>query len=230
MTPAADSALTPAAHRAHAEAAADTTPATSRRDRKKQQTRVALMMAALRLVDERGLDRVTVEEISEAADVSPRTFFNYFATKDDALIGDPLDDDASPRERLLALPAEMPLVDALLQALTPSIEQIQAERDLWLLRMRVLKNNAQLLPALVARGTQAEEDWITAIAARTELPRDHVFPQLAATLTGAAFRTAMIRWAGADGFLQLSDFVREAFGILAAGLAEPAPTHQEAPR
>ena len=197
------------------------------------------MMAALRLVDERGLDRVTVEEISEAADVSPRTFFNYFATKDDALIGDPVDDAVSSRERLLSIPADVPLVTALIQALTPSIEQIQAERDLWLLRLRVLKNNPHLRPALVARGAQAEENWITAIAARTGLPRDHVFPQLAATLTGAAFRTAMMRWAGTDApdedhggrgeTRQLSDFVGEAFGILATGLAESAPTHQEAP-
>jgi AcrR family transcriptional regulator len=208
----------------------ETAPVAGRRDRKKQQTRAALMMAALRLVDLRGLDGVTVEQISEAADVSPRTFFNYFATKDHALIGDPLDDAASLRDRLMAMPSDVPLVAALFQVLTPSIEQIQAERDLWLLRMRVLKNNPQLLPALVARGTEAEEDSVAAVAARTGLPADHVFPQLAATLTSAAFRTAMIRWAGTDDGRQLTDFVREAFGILAAGLAEPAPTNEEVVR
>jgi len=208
----------------------ETAPIAGRRDRKKQQTRAALMMAALRLVDERGLDGVTVEEISEAAHVSPRTFFNYFATKDDALIGEPLDDGASLRDRLLALPSDVPLVAALSEVLTRPIEQIQADRDLWLLRMRVLKNNPQLLPALVARGAQAEHDLVAAVAARTGLPADHAFPQLAATLTGAAFRTAMIRWAGADDGRQLSDFVREAFGILAAGLAEPPPTDEEVAR
>lgn len=194
-----------------------------RRDRKKQQTRSALIAAALRLVDERGLDGVTVEEISAAVDVSPRTFFNYFATKDEAIIGDPLADGAVLRDGLLGMPAAVPLLSALLLALGPSVEQIQAERDLWLLRMRVIKHNPALLTTLFARGAAAEEAFVAAIAERTGHPVDSTFPHLVAALTGAAFRTAMMRWAidGADR--RLSDFVQEAFGLLATGLTEPPP-------
>ncbi|MET0416825.1 MAG: TetR family transcriptional regulator [Actinoplanes sp.] len=192
------------------------------RDRKKQQTRAALTMAALRLVDERGLDRVTVEEISEAADVSPRTFFNYFATKDDALIGEPLD---GVHDQLLAVPSEVPLLAAVLEVLRPAIEQIQAERDVWLLRMRVIKDNPALLQALFARGAEAQQETTDAIAARTGLPRDSAYPHLAASLTSAAFHAAMMRWAGTDG-RPLADFVDEAFRILATGLTEPEPTKQ----
>ena len=134
-------------------------------------------MAALRLVDERGLDGVTVEEISEAADVSPRTFFNYFAAKDDALIGQPFAENDAMNADLLALPAEIPLLEAMLRVLAPAIEQIQAERDVWLLRMRVIKNNPALLPALIARGSQAQEDTVDVITARTDLPREAAFPQ-----------------------------------------------------
>ncbi|WP_250027479.1 acyl-CoA-like ligand-binding transcription factor [Paractinoplanes maris] len=206
--------------------------APTRRDRKKQQTRAALMAAALRLVDERGLDHVTVEDISEAADVSPRTFFNYFATKDDALLGGPLPHGPSMHDRLLAVPSGVALVPALLEAISADIAEIQDQRDFWLLRLRVIKDNPSLVSMLVARGECAEAETIVAVAARTGLPADDLFPQLAATLTGAAFRTAMMRWATAGDGRDLLDLVREAFAVLAEGLARsapPAPTHDATP-
>lgn len=195
-----------------------------RRDRKKRQTRAALTSAALRLVDERGLDRVTVEEISAEADVSSRTFFNYFATKDEAILGEPLVDGPALCQGLLDQPREVPIVEAVRRVFDPAIEQIQADRDLWLLRLRVIQHNPALLPVLIARGAAEEERFVAAIATRVRVPADHAFPQLAAALTGAAFRTALIRWAAGGGRGQLADLVREAYALLASGLAAPGPT------
>jgi len=197
-----------------------------RRDRKKQQTRAALVAAALRLVDERGLEGVTVEEISAAVDVSPRTFFNYFAGKDDALIGDPLVEPGEMRERLAAVPAGTPVVAALLLALAPAIAQIQADREMWLIRMRVIENNPGLLPTLMALGATAEQQFVAALAERTGTAPTAAFPQVAAAVTGAAFRVAMMRWCAADGVRPLSVLVHEAFGVLATGLTDP--TNEEA--
>lgn len=58
------------------------------RERKRLATRRAILLAAFQLVGERGLEATTVDEISRLADVSPRTFFNYFPSKEEALAGD----------------------------------------------------------------------------------------------------------------------------------------------
>src|SRR5438045_3962862 len=63
------------------------TTAVGLRDRKKDDTRKAISRAALMLAVEHGPDGVTVDDIAAAADVSPRTVFNYFATKEYAILG-----------------------------------------------------------------------------------------------------------------------------------------------
>src|SRR5690625_6819965 len=57
------------------------------RERKKRATRAALQLTALQLVTDRGLDHVTVEDITEEVGVYPRTVLNYFAHKEVAIIG-----------------------------------------------------------------------------------------------------------------------------------------------
>ncbi|WP_368498832.1 TetR family transcriptional regulator [Herbiconiux sp. A18JL235] len=58
------------------------------RERKRRATRRSIQLAVLRLTAENGLDQVTIDEISRDAGVSPRTFFNYFPTKEASLAGD----------------------------------------------------------------------------------------------------------------------------------------------
>ncbi|WP_265523053.1 TetR/AcrR family transcriptional regulator [Oerskovia flava] len=78
-------------------------PASGLRERKKRERREALVDEAQRLVRERGLDAVTVEDVCASVGVSPRTFFNYFASKDDAVLGlSPVDVDPEITATFLA--------------------------------------------------------------------------------------------------------------------------------
>src|SRR6478672_2928286 len=63
-----------------------TTRRTGLREQKKQATREALSAAALRLALERGPDNVRVDDIAEAAGVSPRTYNNYFSSREQAIV------------------------------------------------------------------------------------------------------------------------------------------------
>jgi AcrR family transcriptional regulator len=200
-----------------------TTPALGRRDRKKLATRAALSDAALRLVAEHGLENVTVEQISEACDVSSRTFFNYFASKDDALLGGETEIGYA-LELFRSLPADTSVVEAMRLAFIPVIHQMEDHRETVALRMRVVAENPQLLPRLLATGVESEMAVAAAVADRLRLPSDHPFPAVAAAVAGAAFRVALMRWANEDpnsGPATLAKLVDEAFDMVASGLTEP---------
>lgn len=191
-----------------------------RRDLKKQQTRDGLAAAALRLAADRGLDHITVEEISAEAGVSPRTFFNYFATKDDAVLFDSTVDAEDIRRRLAALLPTMPVLQAIQRSLLMTVAAMEADRDRWFLRMEVVGRSPSLLPRLVAQGAAAERDTAAVVAAHLGVPVDG-FPTLIAAVTGAAFRVAMTRWAEGAGALSLGGLVDQAFQSLGAGLTDP---------
>jgi AcrR family transcriptional regulator len=82
------------------------------RERKKAKTRAAIQQHALRLFQEHGYDATTVEQIAEAAEISPSTFFRYFPTKEDVVLYDDLD----------------PLLFAAFEAQAPELSPIQAMR------------------------------------------------------------------------------------------------------
>ncbi|MGP4029560.1 TetR family transcriptional regulator [Actinomadura sp. 3N407] len=82
---------------------------TSLRERKKRRTRQAIANAALRLFAERGYEESTIADIAAAADVSPRTFFSYFPSKEDVVFAEIDDRLAEVSERLRRTPGETPM-------------------------------------------------------------------------------------------------------------------------
>ncbi|MBG0820064.1 TetR family transcriptional regulator [Planomonospora sp. ID91781] len=202
----------------------DSSEELGRRDRKKLETRAALERAALRLVAERGLADVTVEDIAGAVDVSSRTFFNYFPTKEDALIGGDPAAAADLRRKLVAVLSAVPTLEALRLVLRDAAVNIQEQREQWLLRLGVFEQNPSLLPRLVAGGAETERSLTAAVAERSgagSAADGHAELVTAVALT--AFRVAMMRWSAARGEPLLADLLDDVFSRLSAGLPDPRP-------
>src|SRR5258708_8041079 len=106
-------------------------PRAGRRERERGAPRRSLRRVALDLVAERGFAHVTVEDIAEAADVSPRTFFNYFPSKEAALFGTDPDRVTALRERVVHQAPGEPALDGLRMVMASEAQTTADElRDL----------------------------------------------------------------------------------------------------
>jgi AcrR family transcriptional regulator len=163
------------------------------RERKRRATRRALQDAALRLVAERGLDAVTVEEISSSVDVSSRTFFNYFPTKEDALAGDQgwLPDVAEVR-RILLDERGPELAGDLHRLLLAAVPRLASRRTELQLRKAVFERHPGLLRAALAAFLGEEQALQDVVAERVD--PDGGLPRLTAVTTTALLRAALDRW------------------------------------
>ena len=191
------------------------------RERKKAQTRRALTAAAIRLSIERGSpDRVTVEEISEAADVSPRTFFNYFSSKEDAVLGVDPERRTELRAELELRPAEEAPVEALRAALLSTAEGIDENAELWAQRLLLVREHPTLSAGYVASFADFERGMVEAMAARLGLDPDaDLYPAIVVATALTIMRVTVKHWQATDA--PLADLLDVAFDQLADGLALP---------
>ncbi|GAA3927700.1 TetR family transcriptional regulator [Actinomadura viridis] len=170
-------------------------PERGRRERKKHRTRMALLDAALDLFLEQGYDATTIDEIVAAVPVSQRTFFRYFATKEDLVTGFKAEHDQIMREALAARPdGERPFV-ALAAALGAVLRAIAEDDPDGAARFRkvrrVIEANPALMPAQIARMAATERALAALIARRQGVdPDTDVRPRLIVALHTAATRVA----------------------------------------
>jgi len=193
------------------------------RERKKQETRIALSWAAVRLVVERGLDNVRVEDIAAEAGVSVRTFSNYFANKAEAIAARHLDRSKLIAAELRARPAGEPLWAAITNAVLAgfAMGQESATPDpQWLEGIRLMMAEPALQGELFKAGAAAEAEFAAAIAERTgaDLTKD-VYPRLVAGAVGAAVTVAIQQSLSADPPLPMESILRDVFQRLGDGLA-----------
>ncbi|WP_434445142.1 TetR/AcrR family transcriptional regulator [Lentzea sp. E54] len=165
---------------------------TGLRERKKAATREALGDAARSLCVEHGLDRVTVDQIARAAGVSLRTFFNYFSSKEEAVVAGDTATATAFVDEFAARPPGEPVLVALREALHSIHPQhVDLER---LRQLRELRRHPALLPHVLAAYSAREQALATAIAARCGAdPQLDPYPAVTASAILASIR-AVLQW------------------------------------
>ncbi|WP_433787354.1 TetR family transcriptional regulator [Actinomycetospora sp. CA-101289] len=194
---------------------------TGLRERKKLRTRHALGAAALELAVRHGLDGVTVEQIAEAADVSPRTFFNYFSSKEEAVVAADVERARATAERLAARPADEPVLVSVRAVVREMVEGADARARDWVRQVRLVRANPALVPHQLAAYAAMEQQFAAVIAERTGLAADDLYPALTAAAVMSATRTATTRWLASDGATDLVAWLDEALDLLETGLGRP---------
>ncbi|MDM7891017.1 TetR/AcrR family transcriptional regulator [Curtobacterium caseinilyticum] len=196
------------------------------RERKRRATRTAIQQAALRIAIESGWPAVTVDEIARRADVSPRTFFNYFPSKEQAILGD---DPTLPEGDALDVfraggPSGELLAD-LGTLLVHAAEELVDDRGLLAERQQVLRAAPELFSRRMASMKEFQAQVEDAVAVRltateTDLADDRDAlrrrARLASVVALAALRHAWWEWSDGATETHLVDELRRSFDELGA--------------
>lgn len=184
-----------------------------RRERKKHQTALALHEAALRLFAEHGFQETTVEEIADAADVSARTFFRYYVSKEAVVFADEGERREVWAKTLHDRPWSEPVLDSLREASIGLAGMAIPAKDFfrWGLAVKA--------PSVAAAALQVSSRWEGAVAAEVAerlglaSKNDLVARTIAAASIGA-WRSANGAWFANGGRSQLADHLRSSYAVL----------------
>ncbi len=193
------------------------------RERKRIATRNAIQRAVLTLALDRGFDGVTVEEISHEAGVSPRTFFNYFPTKEAAVIGDvPEMPDAEAIDRFVSAGAGQSILEGVRDLLLSSVDQEPNPdgADIESLRRTLLRAHPYLFTLRMASMKQLELELVSVVERRLvhddsrvagDPERLHSRARLVTYVAFAGIRHAWSCWAETGGRGALADRLIDSF-------------------
>lgn len=188
--------------------------ATGLRERKKAATRQAVHEAALRLTVDHGIENVTVDAIADVANISRRTFSNYFSSKEDAL----LYGEEQQIGALVQAVRDRPATESAWRALRNGAEmhilcQGSREEREWGIRARLAMRHPSLLARQLANHAALERDLADAVTGRpgTESARPRV---VAAAFLGA-LRVATQLWIEAEGEHEITAMFREVLNEMA---------------
>jgi AcrR family transcriptional regulator len=175
------------------------------RERKRVETRDRLQTAAVTLVDQRGMEHATLDAICKEADVSTRTFFNYFDSKEDAILG--LEDVAITSDSVSDLlgahvgsgPIEL-TIRMVFGLLNPSVDS-SAQLPL---RMKIINQYPQLLGRMANQAQRMTQQLTAAMGpilretsnfADQDETESEISVEILLSLCSGATRVAIKEWA-----------------------------------
>ena len=189
---------------------------TGLRDLARSSVRDHVADQALRLFDEHGFDATTIDDIAAAVGMSSRTFFRYFSTKEEVVIGDPTPFGTVVRDAAAQRPNNASAWATLRRAFDPVANNTVADTESALLRMRVLMST----PSLRARNVEKHNVWAVmlepVVVARLDGP-DDTKNYRARTLIQAALACldiALVEWALRGGTVPVATLLDEAFATV----------------
>lgn len=196
------------------------TPPLGLRDRKRLETRLRIETAAIDIVTTEGLDGATIDMISERAGISPRTFFNYFDSKEDAILG--IQEIGEVQRAIVAGMGSSEsddLVSAIVSTMFQVVGPIAARSKLKAQRMVLVKDNPRLLSRQIHQFTQLNSAMTAAVVEflsqrETTLPRDpeHV-AEIAVATCVASVRVAIKEWIAEGATAEIDTMYRRAVGL-----------------
>jgi AcrR family transcriptional regulator len=193
-----------------------------RRERKKHQTAVALHEAALRLFASNGFAETTVEEIADEVDVSARTFFRYFSSKESVVYADEIERRDLWIGALQKRPYDEPVLASVREANIVLAGAYRPEKDF--LRWDLAAKNSSVAAAALQSNNRWEHAIAVEVAARLGLEdRFDITARTMAAASMGAWRAALVEWYYAKGAKPLGSHVRRSYAVLThlAALAPP---------
>jgi AcrR family transcriptional regulator len=199
-----------------------------RRERKKTATRAAIRDAAMRLALRDGVERVTLEQIAAEADIALRTFFNYFSSKEEAVVAGAAGDFRAFVAEFRDRPRTESVLQALLEAALVVLDRAATDGSDHIAALQVIRGERSLVPQLLAALAAQEAVLAEAIAERVGSHGDEGYPRLCAATALAGLRVTLDRWletAGTDGVPSLQGLrgeLERTIVELTAGLDRPS--------
>ena len=188
--------------------------ADSLRERKKEQTRLALKEAAVRLFVEKGYTATSIEDIASAADVSRRTFFRYFGSKEGVIFAEADQTGAALVAGLLGEPSENSPLVAYRDVIVRFVEAFPGRQEDILAQQRVIRGSLDLR----SKAAELSRQWRGRIAEGFAQRDGRVEANDAdRVLAGAALgvmQSAMEDWVAAEGKDDLRDRITKSFDVL----------------